>query len=128
MVGGLAVALALLLRPELEVWAVRRNVIWADWVHLAYPYRGLGASYVTAARFKAVEQVRGLLDERGTAVHLVKLSGGRTVLDPFAGSGTTALAARKLGRSSVLVEREAGYCAMAARRLQHFSLLTEAQA
>lgn len=60
------------------------------------------------------------------AVHLVKLSGGLTVLDPFAGSGTTGIAARKLGRSSVLIERDADYCALAAKRLQQLSLLAEA--
>jgi site-specific DNA-methyltransferase (adenine-specific) len=39
------------------------------------------------------------------------------VLDPFAGSGTTLLAARQLGRCAVGIERSARYCDLAIRRL-----------
>ena len=46
-----------------------------------------------------------------------------TVLDPFGGSGTTALVARKHGRRSVLVELSETYCELAARRLSQLSLL-----
>lgn len=49
-----------------------------------------------------------------------------TVLDPFMGSGTTALVARNLGRRSVGIELNADYCDLAARRLGQQSLLTEA--
>lgn len=49
-----------------------------------------------------------------------------TVLDPFGGSGTTALVARKLGRRAVLIELNEDYCEMASRRLAQQSLLTEA--
>ncbi len=42
---------------------------------------------------------------------------GDTVLDPFAGSGTTCLAARRLGRHYVGVEREEEYCRLAEKRL-----------
>jgi DNA modification methylase len=46
-----------------------------------------------------------------------------TVLDPFMGSGTTALVARRLGRKSVGVELNPEYAALCARRLQQLSLL-----
>ena len=59
------------------------------------------------------------------ALHLVKLSGGSTIIDPFAGSGTTAVAARKLGRSAVLIERDETYCDLAADRLSQLSLLAQ---
>lgn len=62
------------------------------------------------------------------ALHLVKLSGGSTILDPFAGSGTTAVAARKLGRASVLIERDKAYCELTADRLSQLSLLAEGTA
>jgi DNA modification methylase len=51
------------------------------------------------------------------AEHLVKLSGGRRILDPFAGSGTTLLAARRLGRNAVGIELDAEYAALTADRL-----------
>jgi tRNA G10 N-methylase Trm11 len=44
------------------------------------------------------------------------------VLDPFCGSGTTALVARRLGRKSVGVELNPEYAALCARRLQQLSL------
>jgi site-specific DNA-methyltransferase (adenine-specific) len=42
---------------------------------------------------------------------------GATVLDPFAGSGTTGRAAKDLGRKAVLIEREERYCEIAASRM-----------
>ena len=50
---------------------------------------------------------------------------GGVVVDPFLGSGTTALVARELGRSCVGVELDPAYCRLAARRLQQLSLLAE---
>jgi site-specific DNA-methyltransferase (adenine-specific) len=44
-------------------------------------------------------------------------------LDPFAGSGTTLQVARRLGRRSVGVELNEGYCRMIGERLQQLSLL-----
>ena len=43
---------------------------------------------------------------------------GGWVLDPFAGSGTTAVVARKLGRHFVAIEAEPDYCLWALRRLE----------
>jgi DNA modification methylase len=51
--------------------------------------------------------------------HLVRLvtPPGGTVLDPFLGSGTTALAASELGIKCIGIEREAEYLSIAVGRL-----------
>jgi DNA modification methylase len=41
----------------------------------------------------------------------------QTIFDPYAGIGTTGLAAKELGCQAVLVEREERYCEIAAKRL-----------
>ncbi len=48
-----------------------------------------------------------------------------TVLDPFMGSGTTALVARRLGRRSIGIELNPDYARLAAKRLGQQSLLAE---
>ena len=45
---------------------------------------------------------------------------GGLVLDPFAGSGTTGVAALAEGRRAILVEREAPYVADIQARLDHW--------
>ena len=44
---------------------------------------------------------------------------GGTVLDPFAGSGTTGMACMREGFDCILIEREAEYHADILRRISH---------
>ncbi len=59
------------------------------------------------------------------AEYLVRLAcpKGGLVLDPFAGSGTTALACRNLERRGMAVEKDPEFCELIARRLGQLSLL-----
>ena len=48
---------------------------------------------------------------------LASTNPGDLILDPFAGSGTTAVTARKLGRDFIAIESDEKYCLLAQKRL-----------
>lgn len=81
---------------------------------------------------RSVQYVRS---EHGRAVHptqkplgilrpLISYSvePGGLVIDPFAGSGSTLLAAREMGRNAIGIEIDPEYCAAAAERLAHLTM------
>jgi site-specific DNA-methyltransferase (adenine-specific) len=52
---------------------------------------------------------------------IIAESGGGLVVDPFAGSGTTLVAAKQLGQRAIGIEIEERWCEVAARRAQSAS-------
>ena len=49
---------------------------------------------------------------------LASTNPGDLILDPFGGSGTAAVVAKKLGRDFVMIETDEDYCLLAAKRLE----------
>ena len=104
------------------VWDKKQNDAWTTaqcelaWTNLDRPVR--------AFRFAQCEQASEGLKEHPTQKPLslmlwcMKWVSGRTILDPFMGSGTTGVAALQLGRKFIGIELDPGYFDIACRRIE----------
>jgi site-specific DNA-methyltransferase (adenine-specific) len=73
---------------------------------------GAGLASVEKVRFHPTQKPLSLFI---WCISLVK--DANSILDPFAGSGTTGRAAKDLGKKATLIEREERYCEIAAQRM-----------
>jgi hypothetical protein len=95
--------------------------------HLGPMKSGIGGrSSVYRTRAATVGNPVGIVATSGGHPHakpldvleeLIGLTASGTVADPFAGSGSTLVAAKALGRKAIGVELDERYCEIAARRL-----------
>lgn len=119
-------------------WAIESLMVWdKQWIGPG-GQRGLRPSYELSALFAQADFAignRGLADiwpckwsslkpsghpaEKPVDLlaRIIRESGQGDVLDPFLGSGSTLVAAKKEGRRAIGIEIEERYCEIAARRL-----------
>lgn len=83
------------------------------WTNLKGPAKMFRKSVTSYAKQHPTEKPIALM------TWCISLAGDdiQTILDPFAGSGTTGVAAKLLNRKCTLIEKEEKYCEIAARRL-----------
>lgn len=106
------------LRPSYELCALMANPGFAVqdratpdiWPHKVGPHRPNG---------HPAEKPVGLVER---ILRTCSLDFGDLVLDPFVGSGTTAVAAKLLGMRCIAVEAEERYCEITAKRLSQGAL------
>jgi DNA modification methylase len=106
------------LRPAYEMCAlmaqpgfsIENRGIPDVWQHKVGSYKATG---------HPAEKPAGLV---GRILDTAGLEPGQTVVEPFSGSGTTAVAAKQRGLRCIAVEAEERFCEMAARRLSQGTL------
>jgi site-specific DNA-methyltransferase (adenine-specific) len=78
-----------------------------------------GVGYMQSAKSKFVFEHPAIFPEQLAYDHVYSWTSEKaTVLDPFGGSGTTAIACIRLNRKYILIEKEEKYCEIAARRIE----------
>lgn len=88
------------------------ELAWKKTGHGVYCWRDLSMNAITREREHPTQKPVNLMQWCLTFVDDALL-----ILDPYAGSGTTLVAAKNLGRRAIGIEIEEKYCEIAARRL-----------
>lgn len=103
------------------VWYKRDSVPSAADVELAWTNKDMNARLVDQTIAATNAERCGHPTQKPLAVMRWTLSfflDAQTILDPFAGSGTTGVAALQMGRKFTGIERDAGYFAIACKRIE----------
>ena len=80
-----------------------------------------GKTYSDILRYKPIPSKKRLLGSQkplDLVINLIDAFDRKLVIDPFFGSGTTAVASKKLGRQWIGIEISQKYCDIAVRRLK----------
>jgi len=103
----------------LLVWYKRKSAFLAQ-AEAAWMKGGSGVYvYAEPVEKMQAERVHPTQKPLGLMKWCIEKAGDvQTILDPFAGSGTTGRAAKDLGRKCVMIEREERYCEIAANRMR----------
>jgi DNA modification methylase len=119
--------------PPTMKWLVwnkdTRNFSLAD-CELAWTSMDAAARVLDYSRAKANQDVKQHPTQKPMELILWCIAQAgevQTILDPYAGSGTTGRAAKDLGKKAVLIERDERYCEIAAKRLSQDVLALDGQ-
>jgi DNA modification methylase len=83
--------------------------------------------YGKGTTYKEAYQHPATFPEQLATDHILSWSNaGDTILDPFAGSGTTGVACLNTGRKFILIEKDASYCEIIKKRIANHQPLLQA--
>lgn len=103
-------------RNGLDIRMAEMELAWTNCVNKPRIFRHLWTGAYRATEQKSrLHPTQKPLELMRWCIGLVPWTA--TILDPFAGSGTTGRAAKDLGKQATLIEREERYCEIAARRM-----------
>lgn len=86
---------------------------WNGGGRRGYLEHSVDANFSRTPRYHETQKPEPLMAELVTLF----TDDGDTILDPFMGSGTTLVAAKRLARKAIGIEINEAYCEMAAKRL-----------
>jgi len=93
---------------------------WQSRGHGVYCFRDLSNAAITRDRVHPTQKPVSLM-----TWCIKRIKNGQTILDPFMGSGTTGVAAVKLGRRFIGIEIEPKYFEIACRRIEEATRQTD---
>ena len=84
---------------------------------------GRPADFIQYVRVGSKQMIHPTQKPEGLMEIIIKQSEGETILDPYAGSGSTLVAAKMLGLKCIGIEIDEHFCSVATERLKQAALL-----